>query len=327
MATGRDRIRRRTVLAAIGGAAVSVSASLAGCGETIAEWTPAAVPTDATLYDVGTTATGAVAVGEDGIVLTRDDESWSVALPNGPGETADTLRSLAVTNNGRAVWAAGDSGALGLYDVVADQAVDFSAPKEMTSSWTAVAVAGLAGEERITALNGSGELLHGQRDGASVEWAEVIEPGTGSSVTDVDITPLSYVYTVDTDGGAFESRDGGDTWTRIGIDAAAVDFDAVAAVDSGAVSVAGGDGTVWNYNGVGWSRASLAETAITALVRNRYDALAIASSGDLFERDFDGWTTQTTLPAQNDPLAIALGTSRAPELVVGESGMVIERQY
>ncbi|QCS43470.1 hypothetical protein [Natrinema versiforme] len=322
--TGRHR-SRRAVLAAVGAAAGSLS--IAGCADTDSEWVAADPPTDAALEAVVTTADGAYAVGEDGIVLARDGGDWTVRLERGLGGAGDGLRSAAVTSNGRAMWVAGDSGALGYYDVVADRAVDFSAPKEKTTSWTAVAAAGLAGDERLTAINSSGELLRGRRDGATVDWSDVIKPGSGSSVTDIDLTPLAYGYVVDTDGGVFESRDGGVSWSRIGLEGAGVDFATVAATDSGRVSVAGGNGVVSTYNGVDWSRTTLGEQPIAALARDRDTALAVSSAGVLYERGFDGWAELADLRPGNELRSVALATARSPQLVVGESGTIFERRY
>ncbi|WP_254763298.1 WD40/YVTN/BNR-like repeat-containing protein [Natrinema marinum] len=322
--TGRFHSRRR-FLSTIGAAAGSLA--LAGCGGPDSQWIAADVPTDAALYDVVPTAEGTYAVGEDGVVLAREGGDWTVALEHGLSGAGDGLRTAAVTSNGRALWTAGDSGALGLYDVVADRAVDFSAPLEKTTSWTAIAAAGLAGDERITAINSSGELLRGRRDGADVSWGDVSEPGSGSSVTDIALTSLAYGYIVDTDGGVFESRDGGVTWTRIGIDGAGVDFAAVAAIDSGHVTVAGGNGAVYGYNGVDWSRTTLGEQPIAALARDRDTALAVSASGVIYERSFDGWEPLVRLRPGNDLHAVALGTARSPQLVVGESGTVFERRY
>ena len=320
--TGRTP-SRRAVLATVGAAA----GSLAGCVETDSEWVAVDVPTDAALSAVVPTAGGAYAVGEDGVVIAREGGDWTVKLERGLSAAGDGLRSAAVTSNGRALWMAGDSGALGLYDVVADRAVDFSAPLEKTSSWTAIAAAGLAGDERLTVINSSGELLRGRRDGADVSWGAVSKPGSGSSVTDIALTSLSYGYIVDTDGGVFESRDGGVTWTRIGIDGAGVDFEAVAAIDAGHVSVAGGNGVVYSYNGVNWSQTTLGEQPIAALARDRDTALAVSSSGTIYERSFDGWNPLARPRPGNELRSVALGTARSPQLVVGESGTVFERRY
>ncbi|EMA36830.1 hypothetical protein [Halobiforma nitratireducens] len=314
---------RRSVLGAI---AAGIG-SLAGCVDADGKWVAADVPTDAALYDVATAADGAYAVGEDGILLERTDGDWSIRLEGGPDGAGDAFRAATATNNGRTLWVAGDGGTLALYDVVADRIVDFSAPRGATSSWTAVAAAGLSGEERLSVVNSSGELFRGRRDGPAVEWADPIKPGSGSSVTDVALTALTYGYAVDTDGGVFESRDGDVSWTQIGIDGAGVDFETVAAIDDGHVSVAGGDGTVFAYDGVAWSRTSLGEQPIVALARERYDALAVSAAGVVYERNFDGWTENERLEVGVEPHSVALGTARTPQVIVGESGTAFERRY
>lgn len=324
--TGRHT-SRRNILATLGAAVGSLTA--AGCIDADSEWVAADVPTDATLYDVVPTAVGAYAVGENGIVLARDEDDgeWTVRLEGGLGGRGDGLRSAAVTSNGRAMWVAGDSGALGLYDVVADRAIDFSAPKGKTTSWTAIAAAGLAGDERLTAINSSGELLRGRRDGPTIDWKKVIKPGSGSSVTDIDLTPLGYGYVVDTDSGVFESRDAGVSWSRIGLERADIDFAAVAATDNGHVSVAGGNGVVYTYDGVHWSRSKLGEQPIAALARDRNTALAVSSTGVIYERSYGEWTKLVRLRPGNELLGVALGTARSPQLVVGQSGTIFERRY
>lgn len=318
-----ERLSRRETLAALGAAAVP----LAGCSGVESEWAAVDGPTDATLNDVATTREGAYAVGEGGVVVGRDETGWSTAVADGPAGDQNGLRSAGVTSNGRVVWFAGDSGAVGLYDTVAEHVADFSAPGEKTSSWEAVAVAGLAGSERIFLVNGSGELLRGTRHGADVEWDEVTKPGSGSSVTALDVTPLEYAYLCDTDGAVYESSDAGGTWERIGIEGAGVDFDDVAAVDSGHVDVAGGDGVVYRYDGAGWSRTTVGEDPIRALARDRYGALAVNAVGGIYERTFDGWTELAAAHAGNELLSIALGTPRTPQIAVGESGTVLERRY
>jgi len=155
----------------------------------------------------------------------------------------------------------------------------------------------------------------------------VSKPGSGSSITDIALTSLAYSYIVDTDGGVFESRDGDVTWTRIGIDGAGVDFAAVSAIDTGHVTVAGGNGVVYGYNGVDWSRATVGEQPIAALARDRDTALAVSASGVIYQRRFDGWEPLVRLRPGNDLHAVALGTARSPQLVVGESGTVFERLY
>ncbi|WP_247730207.1 WD40/YVTN/BNR-like repeat-containing protein [Halovivax limisalsi] len=323
--TDRPTTSRRRLLAAVGTAGASTA--IAGCHDDEPRWVAADVPTDAALYDVVTAADGAYAVGEDGTVIARDDGDWTVRLESGIGGAGDGLRSAAVTSTGRSIWVAGDGGALGYYDAVADHAVDLSAPNEKTSSWSAVAAAGVDGAERLLVVNTSGELLAGRRDGATVAWADVVEPGSGSTLADIDLSAPAGAYAIDTDGGVFASTDGGRTWDRIGIADAEVDFAAVAAVDDGHVSVAGGNGTVFSYDGEEWTRSRLGEQPVGALVRDRYDALAVAVDGTVYERRYGEWTDPDRLPSGNELHAVTLGTARSPPVVVGESGTAFERRY
>ena len=320
---------RRDVLTAIGGTALS--AALAGCGgvggDRGSEWVRVDAPTEATLRDVVTAADGTYAVGEDGILLRRGDDGWSVVFDGGPAGAENGLRSAAVTSNGRAVWFAGDSGALGLYDVVAERVADFSAPEGRTSSWEAIGVGGLAGSERAVLVNSPGAFVRGRRDGADIEWTDLPAPGSGASVAAMDVTPLSYVYVCDTTGGVYESPDAGASWERIGIEGASVVFEDIVAIDAGHVDVAGGNGALFRYDGVGWERTTVGEQPIRALARDRHDALAVAAEERIYERTFDGWIDFDVAPVGDELLAIALGTPRTPQIAVGESGAILERRY
>ncbi|WP_276253957.1 WD40/YVTN/BNR-like repeat-containing protein [Halomontanus rarus] len=318
-------VSRRRFLATLGLASVP----FAGCSGTgsESEWVLVDTPTDATLTDVVTASTGTFAVGEGGVVLRRGREMWSIALADGPTGAQNGLESADVTSNGRVVWFAGDSGALGAYDTVDETVLDVSAPEGWTSSWEALAVTGLAGGERLFLINSSGAFLRGRRDGSDVEWREPTEPGTGTSVAAMAVTPLEYGYVCDTSGDVYESADAGETWTRIGIEGASVNFHDVSAVDSGHVDVAGGDGVVYRYDGGEWSRTVIGEDPIRAIARDRYDALVVDSLGRISERTFDGWVELDRVDTGNEPLGIALGTPRTPQVVVGESGTVLERRY
>lgn len=301
---------------------------VAGClSDPDEEWVSVDAPTDATLHDVVATREGAYAVGEDGIVLDRDDDGWSVRLASGPAGAQNELRSVDVTANGRMVWFAGDSGALGAYDVVTDHAVDFTAPDGLTSSWEALGVGGLSGSERLFLVNSSGFVLRGRRDGSTLEWAETTEPTTGSSVAALDVTPHEYAYLCDTDGGVYESGDGGETWRRIGVDGASINFYDVAGVDSGHVSVVGGNGIIYRYDGGAWSKTVVGQQPLTAIVRDRYDGLVVSMAGGVYERSFDGWNELEGIDVGNDLRALTLGTSRTPRIIVGESGTILERRF
>ncbi|KZN26430.1 hypothetical protein A4G99_20450 [Haladaptatus sp. R4] len=141
-------------------------------GTSKAEWRSVESPTDKTLIGVTTTTEGPFAVGTGGNVLTKRDGEWRFAIRDGPATRENTLTCVDVTDDGTRIWFAGSSGALGCYDATEGKKYDYSAPKEKTSTWEAIAVSGNAGSELIRVANGSGEVLpvtvgeHGCRRGA-----------------------------------------------------------------------------------------------------------------------------------------------------------------
>lgn len=100
----------------------------------------------------------------------------------------------------------------------------------------------------------------------------------------------------------------------------------MAAVDSGHVSVAGDYGTIYRYDGGAWAKAVVGEEPITAIVRDRYEGLAVGAAGGVYERGFDGWTELEAIGA-DDLRAVALGTPRTPRIAVGASGTIVERRF
>jgi nitrous oxide reductase len=122
--------RRRTLqvagtagATALGGALVtSVSAQSGG-------WTEVDSPVSKTLYGVVNTQAGPFAAGKTGNVLGRVDGSWRVVVDDGPQTRSNSLRTLAVTDDGKRIWFAGSSGALGAYDVVEGVQVQLQRPE------------------------------------------------------------------------------------------------------------------------------------------------------------------------------------------------------
>ncbi|MGQ3411989.1 hypothetical protein ACT4ML_06965 [Natrinema sp. LN54] len=250
-------------------------------------WEAVESPTSRTLHGVVHGQDGPYACGEGGLLLHRAPDGWRILLERGPGVSENTLRSIATTDDGCRLWFAGDSGALGYYDVADGHLSDYSAPMEKTSTWEAIAVTGKTGEERVRVANGSGEVLDcAVEDGCPV-WGEVVKPGGGSTIPGLTAGPDGF-YAVDTSGGAYSepadgdskgtspsseaaddttaaedttdsgSRDGqpADTeptdsdpeeWDRIGVRNAQVDFQDIWA-GTDSVFIAGADGIAYRYD-------------------------------------------------------------------------------
>ncbi len=281
-------------------------------------WDAIDTPTDQSLLDVVATRGGAYAVGEGGVVLARDG-GWEVALDDGPTANANVLRGVDATDDGEAVWFAGDSGVLGRY---ADgRLTDHSAPDDQTSTWEDVAVTGNSGEEQIHLVNGSGELLRGTYENGTVSWGDIEKPGSGSSIAAIEFLDTDRGHICDTNQSVYETTDGGETYEKIGIEDANAAFTGVAASDSETL-VTADDGSLFRYDGAVWTRLQPGERALSAVALADETGLAAGDGGAVYERANDGWESVET-PIDADLHGIAIDD--AGVAAVGIEGAIIER--
>ncbi|WP_339104136.1 hypothetical protein [Haloterrigena salinisoli] len=327
-------------------------------------WNAVESPTSRTLHGVVHGQNGPYACGEGGLLLHRADDDWRVVLERGPGVSENTLRSIAATDDGCRLWFAGDSGALGFYDVADGYLSDYSAPMEKTSTWEAIAVSGQTGSERVRIANGSGEVLDCVVEDGCPVWGEVVEPGGGSTIPGLTAGPDGF-YAVDTSGGAYrepadpadgaaatddsaerDPRDGEpadteptdtepDEWERIGVRNAQVDFQDVWAGDE-SVFIAGADGIAYRYDPhcENWTPLHVGQGALQAIRSLGTDAVAVATGGRIYERDASIRWTALDAPTEQSLLGLALARSSADtdglatvpvDVAVGAGGVVLER--
>jgi len=294
-----------------------------------AEWQAIDSPTGKTLLGVVETVRGPYVVGEDGVVLTRDEAGWTTVIEAGPAIKRNRLTCVAVTPDRERCWFAGDSGALGMYDTISGRKYDYTAPMEKTSTWEAIAVAGTPDDERLCVANGSGEVLPiGFDDRGCPQYGAVTKPGGGSTIAAL-AADATACYAADTSGGVFATTD--EEWTQIGIDCAQVNFLALCARDE-SLLVGGGDGTLYRYDPAcgNWTPLSVGETAVHAVASDehaashdsRTRAIAVGENVMIVERTPDrGWHGIDS-PAESDLWGVVLGTT---DIAVGEDGTLIER--
>lgn len=293
------------------------------------EWTETDTPTDEPLYDVAVSRTGPYAVGANGTVLAHrsDSDTWDHVLEEGPTVQSNDLRSVDVSSDGRHVWFAGDSGVLAQYAVEADRLTDYSAPNDITSAWEDIAVAGSAGDESIYLVTGSGEVLRGANADGDIRWGTPVKPGSGSSMASVEFIDENRGYLCDTNQMVFETTDGGESYTTIGIDDANCTFTDIAVSGPEQVNVSGDDGTISRYDGGNnWTKRSLSDHAITATDRQNDDGLASDGGGAIYELASDGWESVSDIPLLNTTLhGIVLGMDDSG-VAVGDDGTILKRQ-
>lgn len=296
-----------------------------GIEEAVETWRVVDTPIDGVLNDVVSTDTGAitaVAVGAGGIVLARNS-AWETVLEDGPGAAGQTLRGVATSDDGRAVWFAGDGGALGVYDVESGHHTDFSAPADITDTWTDVAVTGPAGAETMYLTNGSGQILRG-RPGDPLSWDSPVKPGGGSSISAIDFATDTVGFCCDTNGTVLATSDGGNEYEEVGIDDADALTDIASTTDT--VTVTASDGTVYRYDGAVWTPLSVSDGSLTAITRHGEEGIAVDDTGDIFARDDSEWNREAS-PVNTSLRGVALLDSTVGVAVaVGDTGCIVERR-
>ncbi|WP_049903887.1 beta propeller repeat protein [Halococcus agarilyticus] len=321
--TPRTRRHSRRNVLALAGSVITVG--FAGCltGDATTEhgWQRVDSPTKRALHDVVLSAGGPVAVGESGRVLVRTDGDWETVAESGPGGASNGLVGAAVTNDGERVWMCGDSGAAGYYDVADDELTDRSAPREKTSSWEDVAVVGQTGDERISLINGSGELLVGRNQQGTIQWGEVTKPTDGDSANAIAVDGKAG-YLCDTTGSVYRKPAGG-RWDSIGIDDVDTDLHDVATLDADTVTVVGDDGTIYLYNGFNWVSLATVETALHAVDRRDGRGAAVGPGGTVIAVDGNEWSAADTSISKTLH-GVALGTVEFSDVAVGADGTILE---
>jgi hypothetical protein len=288
------------------------------------DWQPVKSPTDGTLHAVVTTREGPFAVGEGGVLLGRCNGVWETVLESGLEVTGNGLLGAAISANGRHIWFAGGSGAVGRYDLAGSTVSDFSASLGKTSTWEDVAVAGLAGEEWIYLANGSGEVLRGKNTGSEIDWKGVKKPGTGSSISAIEFVGTGTGFVLDGSTNVFQTTDAGKDWRKVGIPVAGNDLLSLAAMDADSVNVGASGGAVFRYNGFTWTELDAGQASVYGLTRDDSQGLATTSEGEVFEFDEGEWSLVAE-PVDEGLYDVTFGTTAAPDVAVGSSGRIVER--
>ncbi|WP_435065675.1 WD40/YVTN/BNR-like repeat-containing protein [Halobaculum sp. EA56] len=316
--TERTHTTRRTALRGIAGAFVA-GGVLGSAGAAAAEsgWTVAETPTDRDLYDVAETDAGAYAVGGGGDVLRRDAGGWTRVIDGGPTGNGNSLYGADVSDDGERLWFVGASGAIGEYDVTTGSLTDYSAPNDVTNNFNGVAVAGPADEENVYVAGDSGKIYYSFDGG---ETFDQVTPGSGSAIDAIDFHGDRAGHAVDGNQTVFSTDDGG-TYDRLGIENANVNFYAVDSDAPDEVYVAGGGGTVYEWNGTAWDPTDLGDAGLRDVEVEDGAGLTVGGGGTVFELAGGDWTRLDT-PTGANLKAVVRGD---PDVAVGASGTVIER--
>ena len=311
---------RRRMLQLTGAA---TTATVVGTGSALAltdeGWTVAETPTENALYDVVRTVNGLYAVGGGGVVLCRRADGWVKILDGGPAGNGDNLYGADVTDDGKALWFVGASGAIGEYDVVSGVLTNYSAPMDVTNNFNDVSAQGESGSASVYVAGDSGKIYHSFESGETGTWDDTT-PGSGSAITAIDFHDDRFGHAVDDNQTVFETDDGV-TYRKLGIENADYNFYGVDSDSFDDVTVSGGGGSVYHWDGAQWVRDDTGDAGLQDVEAGDVETLTVGESGAVFREVNGTWRREST-PTGENLKAVVLGE---PEAAVGASGIVIER--
>ncbi len=291
----------------------------ASAGKSGTSWNDVETPTEVTLYDVVYTTDGAYAVGGGGVLLARTDTGWTKVFDGGPTGNGNDLRGADVTDDSTRIWLVGGSGAIGEYDVTTGNLNDYSAPNDVTNNFNDVAATADSGSANVYVAGDSGKMYYSFDNGET--W-DSVTPGSGSNINAVDFFADKKGHIVDGNKSVFESTDGA-TWSKIGITNANVNFYGVDTDGLSDVWVAGGGGTIYDWDGTKWTSTDTGDASLRGIdvATDDSDGLVAGSGGKIYDLTNGTWSEETTPTGQNLK-AVVRGT---PDIAVGASGTILER--
>lgn len=278
-------------------------------------WSAAESPVSRTLRGVTGSATGPVAVGDGGVVVSHDRSGWRVRLADGPGGTGTSLRCADATDDGERVWVAGAAGTLWSFEPSTDIVRNRSRPRGIGATFRALAVTGARGEERVLAADSSGRALAGSVRNGRVDWSRPTRPAGRSVVRALCVAPDGVGYAVDGAGIVYRTTER-DRWERVGPAATTRRLHAVGASDR-RVLVGGDDGLLAERRNDGWDARSLdgGAGAVRGVDVSAGEAVAVGDGGTIHHSTAPGeWATAdwlgtvTLWDAHLGPTTIAVGT-------------------
>lgn len=293
-----------------------------------ADWAAVDVPAESGLTSTANSLFGPIAVGGDGVLISRTITGWETLLETGPTTESNPLNDAAVTDDGEHIWFAGGSGVIGQYDIVEHTLTDYSAPEGKTSTWEALDVVGDAGEEQVALANGSGEFLSGEKtEDGGMDWGTVSKPGAGTTITGVSFYETGSGFVCDTEGAVYETPDAGESWKAVGIDGDDTALQDIAAVATDDATAVGENGTIFEYGGIGWEEHDVSEEAVLAVFRDEQEGLAAGNVGFVYERTDENEWERLETPAESGLRGVTLNDTEQefPDVAVGAGPTAIER--
>lgn len=256
-------------------------------------------------------------------MIRRTSDGWTKVLDGGPTGNGNSLYGSATTDDEKRLWFVGSSGAIGEYDVEAGVLYDHSAPNTVTNNFNDVAVTGKADEAKVYVAGDSGQIYYSFEDGETGTW-DSVTLGSGSNINAIDFFDNTYGHAVDGNKTVFATRDG-TTYDKLGIEDADNNFYGVDSDAFNDVTVSGGGGTIWNWNGSEWRREDTGDVSLRGVEVSVTAGLTVGGGGVVFRRSDNGWSQEQT-PVGDNLKGVLWGANfdYPRDIAVGAGGTVIE---
>lgn len=238
---------------------------------------------------------GTYLVGDGGDLYENRGGRWERLLDAGPTANQKTLYGTDVSDDGRNVWYCGGNGVVGQYDTLERRFTNYSFPNGLKNQWSDIAVTGPAGEERVTLVNSSAQVVTGTKTAAGgMDWDDTLTPNGGAPIYAVDYFSGTGARFSDGDGNVYETADGGGSWTNVGIEGMGKALHDICCEASDRTVAVGGGGRFVEYDGTGWSVSQVGGTTVYAVDRNGSHGTAVGGSGYAYEYADGSWEQQGT---------------------------------
>lgn len=307
--------------------AVAVGATtLPGClqqcpeFETHRELVREQVPTSATLRGVTVFGSQAIAVGDGGVALLRDDAGQWREIAS--GTTADLHAVATSDGGGDVVLAVGAGGTVARF-------ATSGLPVDVVDTGVDVDLVAVAYVGDVALAVGGGVILRSEDNGLT--WVPVAVPAETAGLRAVAGLAGAGWYAVGDGGLVLSSVDEGATWTRVEVPVKN-DLRAIA-VNSGAAvewTIAATDGTVLFGEGGSFEVIAPFEP-IEALGLSRDGMWMVGAGGEVRQTSLDEWTGEGSgqfgrFAADREGARLLAVASEGVTLAVGEGGTVLRTE-
>lgn len=154
-------------------------------------------------------------------------------------------------------------------------------------------------------------------------WDDVT-PASGSNVNAIDFHDARSGHIVDGNKTVLATDDGS-SWERIGIANANANFYGVDSDGEADVTVAGGGGVVWNWDGSRWRPGDTGDATLRDVEVDGTPGITVGSGGTVFRRSATDWQQEATPTGQNLTAVLrGADSGSSPDIAVGAGGTVIE---